>query len=542
MKRIVAACLFTFLLPIAAFAQQRVLVVDNRVSTNGDGTVEHPFKTITAALDTSSEGDIIYVTPSSDAYAENVTLKPGQKLVGTNADETIRSLGIDLPDSASAATIQGSVIVKENNIIAGLTIVADHTNGVSGTGSAYKITLRNVRFKTANGMFGLLLADHAGDVTLEGGGLEATDGGGGVSITGGVGNVLFDNFPMSGTFSTAVLVNEHHSGFIVFREGSTVRVDDSTQDAVVALNMPARARLVFGGGLQIRSTRRRGLIASHVLWLGVAGSASITTSNAAALELTDVTGDIAFDSVSAEGSALPHGIRMDHVRGRVAINAGTIRIASSPAIDLDDVGQTSIKGLLIDGGKGIVATRLHDVTFEQLDVRNATNVMLNDLEGSVQFNRCSFAVPLTIDQRMTNGGVIFDRCRFSAPVKLLSAATTSLTADFNGAEVSGSSLSAVADDASTLRVQVAGGHFNGANVDVTAAGTSTVCTEVSAVKFAPVEKAIRFSAVEGTKMTIVGAKSNDVSAIRSAVAVSNNGAGVAIEAPASAISSASKCP
>ena len=540
MRRIFASCLFAVLSSSAAFAQQRVLIVDNRVSRDGDGSVEHPFKTIGAASQASDEGDAIYVTPSSDPYAESVTLKPGQKLIGSNSDEAIRSLGVELPDSAGAPTIQGGVYVKSNNVLASLTIIADRANGVTGTGSTDKIIFRNVRFKTSNGMFGLLLADHAGDVTFDGGGLEATEGGGGVSVAGGVGNVFFDNFPMSGTFSTAVLVNEHNSGFILFRDGSPVRVDESTQDAVIVQNLPSRARVVFSGGLQIR-TRRRGFIASHVQYLGVFGNASISTSNAAALELTDVTGDVTFDSVSAEGSALTHGIRLGHVRGKLTINGGTIRSGSSAALDLEDVGQTSIKGLLIDGGKGIVATRLHEVSFEQLDVRNAASVVLNDLDGPVQFSRCSFAAPLAIDQRMTNGGVVFDRCRFSAPVKLLSTATTSLAADFNAAEVGGASLSATADDSSTLRVRVSGGRFTSASVDVTAAGTSTVCTEVSSVKFAPVEKAIHFSAAEGSKMTIVGAKSNDPSAIRSAVAGANNGAVVAIEAPATSVSSASKC-
>jgi len=541
MRRIFTGCLFAVLVSSAAFAQ-RLLIVDNRVSTNGDGSVEHPFKTIAAASETSQEGDVIYVTPSSDPYAEAVTLKPGQKLVGSNSDETIRSLGIELSDSASVATIQGGVYLKANNILAGLTIVADRANGVTGTGSTDKITIRNVHFKTSNGMFGLLLADHAGDVTFEGGGLEATEGGGGVSISGGVGNVFFDNFPMSGTFSTAVLVNEHNSGFILFREGSSIRVDDSTQDAVVAQNLPSRARVVFSGGLQIRSTRRRGFIASHVQYLGVFGNASIATSNAAALELTDVMGDVTFDSVSAEGGSLTHGIRLGHVRGKLTINGGTIRSGSSPALDLEDVAETSIKGLLIEGGKGIVASRLHNVSFEQVDVRRATGVMLNDLDGSVVLTRCSFDAPVTIDQRMTNGGVIFDHGRFSAPVKLLSAATINLTADFNGADVNGASLTATADDSSNLRLQVIGGRFTGASVDVIAAGTSSVCTDVSSVKFAPVEKAIRFSATEGSKMMIAGAKSNDLAAIRSAVAESNNGAAVAIDAPASSVSSGSKCP
>lgn len=544
MRRLVlTSSLFAVFVSFAAFAQPRVLIVDNHVSRDGDGSVEHPFKTIGAAVQTGEEGETIYVTPSSDSYVESVTLKPGQKLVGSNSDEAIRSLGVELPDSANAATIQGGVYVKSNNVLAGLTIIADRANGVTSTGGTDKLIFRNVRFKTSNGMFGLLLADHAGDVTFDGGGLEASAGGGGVSVNGGLGNVFFDNFPMSGTFSSAVLVNEHNSGFILFRDGSPIRVDDSTQDAVVVQNLPSRARVVFSGGLQIHGTHRRGFIASHVQYLGVFGNATISTSNAAALELTDVTGDVTFDSVSAEGSALAHGIRLGQVRGKVTINGGTIRSGTSPALDLEDVGQTSFKGLLIDGGKGIVASKLHDVGFEGLDVRHVTSVVLNDLDGSsVVFTRCSFAAPLTIDQRVANGGVIFDRCRFSAPVKLFSAATTSLTADFNGAEVSGGSLSATTDDASTLRLQVVGGRFTGSNVDVTAAGTSTVCAEVSSAKFAPVEKAIHFSAAGGAKMTIVGAKSNDVSAIRSAVAESNNGAAVAIDAPASSLATASKCP
>lgn len=516
MSRIVVSCLLAVLIAPFASAQAHLLVVDGHVASNGDGSVEHPFKTIAAASHASGEGDVIYVTPSADAYAEAVTLKRGQALVGLASDEAIRSFDVDLPGSASAATIHGEVSVTADNLIAGLTIVADRASGITGRGTTDKITVRGVHFRTSNGMFGLLLADHRGDVAVEGGELTANDGGGGVSITGGRGNVFFDNFPMSGRFSTAVLVSAHNSGFILFREASAIRVDDSTDDAVVAQDMPSRGRLAFTGGFQIRS-HRVGLSVSHVRNLLIAGGASITTTNAPALELTDFAGDVKLDSVSAEGSALKHGVRFRHVTGRVAMNGGTIRSGSSPALDLDDVGQVTFNGLLIDGG--VLGTRLHDVVFERVNIR-AGRVTLNDLDGSaVIFRHCSFAAPVMVAQRAANGGVIFD-----------------------GADVSGGSITATANDSSRLRLEVAGGNFNSATIDVTASDKSVVCTEVSSAKFASVETPIRFRAADGAKMTIVGAKSNEVSAIRSAVAQANHGATVSIEASAASVSSASRCP
>jgi hypothetical protein len=541
MRRILAGCFFAVLLPAAAFAQQHVIVVDNHASQNGNGTFDHPFKTLAAAAEASQEGDVIYVTPSSDPYVESVALKAGQKLVGASNDEIIRSLGIDVPSLNDAATIEGTVTITSNNVVASLTIVADRANGVSGAGSTDKMLIRNVHFKTSNGMFGFSLTDHAGDVTVSGGGLEATESGGGVSVVGGNGNVFFDAFPMSGTFSTAVLANDHLGGFILFRDGSSIRVDDSSQDAVVAQNLGARAQLAFSSGLIIRSSKRRGFIASHVQRLNVAGGASVSTSNAAALELTDCGGDLSFDSVSAEGSAIPHGVRVGHMRGHLAINGGTIRSASAPALDFDDVNQIEVSGLLIDGGTGIVATRLHDATFSKVEVRQTNGVMLNDVDGSVRFDHCSFSTPVTIDQRIGEGSVLLDRCHIAASVKAVVSATTKLKLELNATDSSGAAVTATADNAAGLAFAVRGGRFTGSTIDVTAADTSNVCAEVSAVHFEPVDKAIRFGAVEGSKLRIIGPRASDAAAIRTAVAELNNGAGVTIEAPAASLSAASKC-
>ena len=93
-RRILAGSLFAVLVSFAAFAQQRVLIVDSRASRDGDGSIEHPYKTIGAALQAADEGETIFVTPSSDPYVESVTLKPGQKLIGSSSDEAIRSLEI----------------------------------------------------------------------------------------------------------------------------------------------------------------------------------------------------------------------------------------------------------------------------------------------------------------------------------------------------------------------------------------------------------------------------------------------------------------
>ena len=537
----------TFLLSTAfavfavANASATLFIVDNHAPAGGDGTIEHPFRTIAAASEVSHESDVIYVTPSSTPYAETVILKFGQKLVGASDDPVIGSMGVDLPKSSDMATIQGTVNLGGDNVVAALTIVADRTNGVSAAGSSDKILIRNVHFRTSNSGFGLYLADHGGDVSVIGGGLEATQNGGGIAVVGGTGNVFFDQFPMSGSFATVVRASDHAFGAILFREGCDIRVDDALYDAIVLENLGTRAPIAFNAGLSVRSGRRRGIVASHVQRLNVGGDATIATTNAAALDISDSAGDAVFHSVSAEGTT-PYAIRITRFRGHAAIQGGTVRGATSHAIDIDDATGVEVTGVIVDGGGGIVATKPHDVTFNSIDVRNATGVMVSDVDGAIHFERCTFTTPVTIDQRVGTGSVMLDRCHFDKqPVRLLATGATKVNVEINGADASDSAMSMSAVSTAQIAIAVHGGRFTRSPIDAKSDGTSSVCADISGARFSPSEKAIQLSAAEGWKLAIVGARNADASSMRTTIAQANNGASVSIDAPSASLSAATKC-
>ena len=543
MRSIVFSALLALLFAVNASAA-RVIIVDNRAPEGGDGSVEHPFRTVAAASDVSHESDVIYLTPSATPYAETITLKRGQALVGAGDDAAIRSNGLDFPKGSESATVQGTVNLPGDNTVAGLTVVADRANGVSAAGSADKITIRNVRFKTSNAMFGIYLASHAGDVSVTGGGLEATQNGGGVAIISGTGDIFFDQFPMSGTFSTAVRAEDHPFGAILFREGSDIHVDDSSQDAIVAENLGGHTPFSFNAGLSIHSSHRRGIVARNVVRLRVMGDATIATTDAAALDITDSAGDMTFRSVSADGTSLQQGMRFMKFHGKATIEGGTIRGAAVDGIHLEESNGIEFRGVIVDGGGGITATKIHDVTFNNLDVRNANNVMLNDVDGAVRFDHASLAAPVTIDQRLgaAAGSVALDHSHVaSQPLKALAAGTTKLKLALNATDLNDSSITASAVGSGQLALAVSGGRFSNSTINVTSADTASVCTDFGGARFTPAEKAIHLTAVDGAHLAVAGARAADAGSIRSAISQSNNGAEVAVEASAASLSNSGKC-
>lgn len=543
MRSIVFSALLALLLAVNASAA-RVIVVDNRAPEGGDGSVEHPYRTVAAASDASKESDVIYLTPSATPYAETITLKRGQALVGAGDDAAIRSNGLDFPTGSEPATVQGTINLTGNNTVAGLTVIADKANGVSAAGSVDKITIRNVHFKTSNAMFGIYLASHAGDVSVIGGGLEATQNGGGVAIISGTGDVFFDQFPMSGTFSTAVRAEEHPLGAILFREGCDIRVDDASLDAIIAENLGGHTPFSFNAGLSIHGSSHRGIVAKNVVRLRVLGDASIATTNAAALDITDSAGDMTFRSVSAEGTTLQQGIHFVRFFGKASIQGGTIRGASVDAIHLEESRAIEFRGMVIDGGGGVTATKIRDVAFNNLDVRNANNVMLNDVDGVVQFDHCSLNAPVTIDQRLGTaaGSVALGRSHIDGhPLKALAAGTTKLKLEVNGTDLNGSAVTASATGTGQFTLAVHGGRFTNSNIEVNSVDSANVCTDFGGARFTPAEKAIHLAAADRARLSVAGARAADAEAIRRSIAENNNGAVATIEAPAASLSNTGKC-
>jgi parallel beta helix pectate lyase-like protein len=482
---------------IPAFA--RSIYVDNHASPNGDGTSGRPFTSLAAASQASEAGDEIYVAASPQPYAENIELKPQQKLTGT-------------PQGAGPA-IHGMVTVSMDNTISYVTIANDRGNDVYGATSG-SVTLRDVHLRTSNGGYGLLLVQQAGTVNVSGGDLEGTSGGNGIAITAGAGAVVLEHFPIHGSFGSAITVSDRLVGAVTIKEDCEIRIDDASKDAIVISNMGARAQVRIDAPVTIRG-HARGLVVFNVprLMFG-AGGATIATVNGTALDVRNSGGDIAVASVSAEGAApgtLRDGIVIDSASGSVAIGSpkgsgGTIRNASAHGVIIDSSRNVHIAGLTlvgcgtpgtkeprhaafllhnvdgsafdnitINGGgtTGIDAAGPTNVTFSDLVVRGAAGegMLLQEASG-VTISRGTFSdgggSEIAIRQHSAAGRVVLDRCTLFAAEKPGAAAhlldvaasgTGKLELVLQGGELrdnAGAAINANASDTASLALSLDG--------------------------------------------------------------------------------------
>lgn len=525
----------------------RSIYVDRQASPNGDGSPARPFASLAGAAQASEAGDEINVAASAEPYAENIELKPKQKLIGT-------------PQGAGPA-IRGMVTVSSDNSISSVTIANDHGNDVFGSLSG-ALTLRDVHLRAKNGGFGILLVQQAGAVSVSGGDLEAAAGGNGISIAAGAGAVVFEHFSIHGSFGSVIAISDRLVGAVTFKEDCDIRVDDASKDAIVVSNMGARALVRFDGPVAIHG-HARGLVVFNVprLIFGT-GGANIATVNGTVLDVRNTGGDITLAGVSAEG-ALRDGIVIDSAIGTVTIgsakgNGGTIRNASMHGVIIDSSRNVRIAGLTlagcgtpgvkeprhaalllhnveassfdnitIDGGgtTGIDAAGPKDVTFSSLTVRGVAGegMLLQEASG-VTCSRSSFtdnggASEIAIRQRSTEGKIVLDRCALSAAGKPSAAAhlldvavggAGKLDLQLQGGELhdnAGSAISVSASDTASLALSLDG-------VSATRVGTGVLgATARDASKLSVVVRAATLSAPAASAVIDVTAADHAVACV-----------------------------
>ncbi|HXH39448.1 MAG TPA: hypothetical protein VNN08_12535 [Thermoanaerobaculia bacterium] len=443
----------------AAAASANAVFVDNRATPGGNGTRQWPFTTIGQAV---QSGSVVYVAESSAPYTESVTLRRGQMLIGSafGLDAARVEFHADIGAESVPAVqgpgpaIHGTIATSGDNVIAGCTIFAEGVSGVSGSGAIGTLTVRNVYFKSSRAGFAIALLEQQGKVNISGGAIDAAERGSGIALDGGYGDVVIDHFPISGEFNAAVRIQGHKSGTITFRRGSKLHVGDAFDDAVVIAGIERPGAVLFEDTIDVRG-RRRGLVANKVARLVIGGSSTLSTANAAALEVHDSGVELSFESVSAEGVApgtLEDGIILDGVHGKVSVTgvegkrgtggailhargngmrivqSSNIRVAGitltdsgvnkpsrgvhcagafdvnstaicHAAIYLRHISDSAFENIVVDGGSamGINANNIRDVTFGGLDVHGAgdetfeSGVLLQEAGGTITFSRCSFA-------------------------------------------------------------------------------------------------------------------------------------------------------
>jgi len=435
-----------------------VSFVDNRAAPGGNGTREQPFTSIAVAASTAT---IVYVAESDKPYLESVTLRKGQMLIGSafGLDAVRSDLHIEPGVEGVPAmkgpgpTIQGTIVVTGDNVIAGCTLTAAGMAGIAGSSAVGTLTVRNVYFKPSVGAFAIALQDQQGKVDIAGGAIEAENRGSGIAITGGYGDVVIDRFPIAGEFNTAVRIQGRRSGIVTFRRGSKLHIRDALDDAVIISNIERPAAVLFEDTIAIRG-RRRGLVIERVAKAVIGGASSLNTANGAALEVHDSGVDLSFESVSAQGVApgtLDEGIILDRVHGPVTISgvdgkigtggailhargngiridhadhvrvagvtltdsgvnkpargarcAGNFEVNSTAicraALYLRHISDSTFENIVIDGGSamGINANNIRNVSFGGLDVHGAgdetfeSGVLLQEAGGTITFSRSSF--------------------------------------------------------------------------------------------------------------------------------------------------------
>ena len=366
------AALAAFVLALSLFATSasaaRAIFVDNRAAAPGQGTPQSPFVTLALAASSSGVGDVIYVVESPAPYLDSIVLKKGQILAGSafGLDAVRTEFHVDTGVAVPAVQgpgpeLHGTIATSGNNVIAGCTIVAEGVTGIAASGAFGALTVRPVYFKTSKGGFAIFLQDQHGKVTIAGGAVDATLQGSGLGFTGGEGEIVVDRCPISGEFTTALRIIGRRLGAITFRRGSKLRITDAGDDAIVLRDLDRSAPLVFDDVVTVRG-RRRGLVASNVGKLTLGGASTLSTTNAAALDVRDSGVELSLESVSAAGVApgtLDEGIVLDRVHGRIAItgiegkagSGGAILHARSNGIRIAQTSNVRIAGMtLTDSG------------------------------------------------------------------------------------------------------------------------------------------------------------------------------------------------
>lgn len=460
-RKILAAIITTITLLSANVAMARVIFVDNRAPAPGQGTQQSPFATLAMGASASGFGDVIYVAESGAPYTDAIVLKKGQLLVGSafglNALRTEFHVepGIDVPAlQGPGPEIRGTITTNGDNIIAGCTLVAERLPGIIGVGVFGPLTVRDVFFKTSLGGFAIFLQEQHGKVTITGGAIDAAQQGSGLGIAGGEGEIVVERCAFSGEYTTALRIIGHRLGAITFRRGTNFRVADASDDALVLRDIEKSSPVVFDDVVTVRG-RRRGFVAGNVGKVTLGGTSTISTTNAAALDVRDSGVELSFESVSAQGVApgqLDEGIVIDRVHGHVTITgiegkigsggailharSNGIRVAQTSniriaGITLTDSGvntpakgvrcagafdvsstavcraalylrhltDSSFENIIVDGGgaMGINANNLRNVTFSGLDVHHSgdetfeSGVLLQEIGGTITFSASSFA-------------------------------------------------------------------------------------------------------------------------------------------------------
>ncbi|HEY0150071.1 MAG TPA: Ig-like domain-containing protein [Allosphingosinicella sp.] len=437
-----------------------VWYVDGSKATNGTGTSDNPFNSITALNSANKDGvnDTIYVKGTA---AGNLVLEAGQQLVGTNAALTVGGFSLAADTGANSTITSGSgftLTLGTNNGMSGITIASTSAlggNGAVNGGGFGTLTVNDAAITSTTQ--GLIL--NTGTVAGTGfTGVTSSGGANNVNIASVSGTVNLGGGSLSGSTSSAFVVQGGNGsvdyngtigktadGFVIQvanKTGGTVQFDGavtgSNLNDGVSLTNNSSTTLNFNAGVNV-STAASGTAAFEATGTGTiniaaASGNTLSAGTGTAFKIDGVTigsGGVTFQKVDSTGGSAT-GIFLNNagsggftITGTgTAASGGTLanktgadgQNATGVGIYINNTNNISLSDMAIDGnqnygirGSTVQNFSLNRSTLGTTAANGTSNTVDQDStslfagEGSIRFTNLTGTA--TISNSTLNNGL-----------------------------------------------------------------------------------------------------------------------------------------
>ncbi len=409
-------------------ASPRVWYVDPNAATNGDGTSDNPFNTLTQLNGLTGDGttnddvdganDIIFVYGGT--LSAGITLEDGQQLIGQSVGLTVSGTALEAA-TGSNPLINGAVVLGSGNTINGIdigntsgfalsgtsigtaTVSNSSINNTSGgalsitTGGTLNATFTN--FSSSAGTNAVNLVGVNGTVNLGTGALSNTTGTT-FNVSGGAANITY-NGTITDDDSRLVAIASHTGGTIDFNGAISDGNDGDGQG--ISLTNNTGATVSFDGGLTLSTGGNAAFAATGGGTVTVTGTNHLTTTTGTALNISNTTigsGNVTFHDISAgTGAGGPaNGIILNTTgaTGHLTVtgdgntslggnnSGGIIQHTTSHGISLTDTLSPSFTNMSIHdiARNGIDGTGVVNFTFDNGQITNTGTAVAGQFEES----------------------------------------------------------------------------------------------------------------------------------------------------------------
>jgi uncharacterized repeat protein (TIGR01451 family) len=438
--------------------------VNNNASCPCDGRLTNPFSSLASfqavnngAGNNPANNDNIFLYESIADYAGPVALLNGQKFIGQDATASLSSItGLTPPagsDPLPAMNSGNGVIVNITSATTAITVASDNLlRGFTGGNAVTDITgamfgTLTVSDVTLNGT-GQALNLNAGTLAANFNGISTTDSATtGISLASAAGSLTSPTTNISNSNGVGLSVS---SSSAALNFGNTSSNGSGSSGASLNSNTGA----ISFGSLNISpDAGQRGLLATDNTMTITATGGAVSTSGAAAVEITRASGEtpLAISLVSVAASGGPNGIFLSNTSGSFTVSgSGGICTFASPTCsggritattgadnstagigvylaNVDNVSLTSMRvdnhsnfgirghgvmgftlqNCVVDGNNGTSATADTDI------VNGEDSVRLINLSGSALIDDCFIGGGYEQNLRVVNDSGTLDRLTVS---------------------------------------------------------------------------------------------------------------------------------